>query len=138
LKRGVFALAFVVADDERDRRLVRGRNIEMLLGELDVLRVRREPADNGLVVVEVRAAERGQRDHHREGDEPEEHAPDLGSEAAPRGERLAVARDLAEDRGREDGAPVPVYRGAPADSSLQRRPHAKKRERLVGARTARG
>ena len=69
--------AVVVADDERDRRLVRHRDVERLL-RLDHVGRRRLDGRDGLVQVEVRAggdreAERGddeERDEQDPADEP--------------------------------------------------------------------
>jgi hypothetical protein len=95
----------VVADHERDRRLVRRRHLrELLLGDLHLGRGHVELLDAG-VQVEVVAAREAQCEHQHRRREREE---DLADEAqrAPLG--LAVARHPRDDARRENGMAVPV------------------------------
>jgi hypothetical protein len=81
------------------------------------------------VRVEVRTPRDPGEDCNDESEEDEQDQTDPAHGAAL-ALRLSVARDGAERTGRQDGLAVAVSDRYPADSSLKRCPHPKKRERL--------
>jgi hypothetical protein len=111
----------VVTDDERDRSVVRQRNVEPLCGSLHVRRV---GADRGhaLVEEEVRAAGEGHGEHHDGRREPEYELAEQAQEGVPV-RRLAVVREGGEDVRRENGVSVAVHGRPATHASLERRAH---------------
>ena len=111
----------VVADHERDRRLVGRRHVvELLLRALDLGRVRGSGS---------RPGRRGRGSSRRRGPSatisPTRRArTGLAGEARARSAWAAVARHRLTTSGGKNGVAVPVQLGATADSSLQRRPHS--------------
>jgi hypothetical protein len=117
-------LALVVADHERDRRLVRGHHVELFLG---LLQLRRAGADVGdlLRVVEEQAAPGAGADDDHDREHPQRDRPDQVPERPPRRRGLPVDADGRQRVGREDGATVAAaVRGRrAADASLERGLH---------------
>ena len=115
--------ARVVAEDERDCRLARQRDVELLLGDLHGGRMRLDRVHR-LVEPEVGAAADPECD--RDDDEQRsDQDPAEDAETAPTRRRgLTVAGDGADRAGRKDGIAVSIEPGAAADASLQCRPHA--------------
>jgi hypothetical protein len=127
--------AVVVADDERDRRAVRDRDVERARGLDDGGRVRAQSGDE-LVRVEIAASDPAE-DQRRDAEQRDQQdAPEKPEPARCRRRRLAVTGDGA-DRGRrrrrwENGLAVARCLGAAPDASLQCRPHRNR----YGARRA--
>ena len=114
--------ALVVADHQRDSRLVRRRHVEILLGVDEGLRVCAHLGD-ALVDVEPGAAgERSRRDEH-DHHEPEE---ELAEETQRPPALGAVPGDAGERRNRD---PTVAVSGMAGCSTLEGRSHMKSRRR---------
>ena len=117
----------VVADHERDTGPLGSRHLEHLCSRLEATD-RRRPLE-ALELPQVGAAGDSGGRRQADGYEHEQDRPERSQEAAlalgP-----AVPRDRAQRPGRQDGLPVAVDDRYPADSSLERCSHPKKRERL--------
>ena len=112
------ALARVVADDERDRRLAGKRDVELPRGLPHFGRLGRHGGDR-LVEVEVGAAGRTRGDDEAGDAEPHGHATDEARARARRPLRLAVEGHGRGRPGRQDRLPVSVRRGSAPQASFQ-------------------
>ncbi len=119
--------ARVVSDDERGRRERRRRHsLQVLLGDDELFRLRRERVER-LVAVQIKAARETRRDDEEHEQDPAEHARREPATRTRRRRRLLVAPHLLERARRKNGAPIAVDGRSTTDSSLERRPHLKKR-----------
>ena len=115
--------AGVVADDQRRRRLRRGRQrLQVLLGHLERLRVRRDRVER-LVAVEIRTAGETDDDHDEREQEPAEYLRGRAASRAPRRLGRLVPPHRLEHRRRQDRATVAIHGRGATHSSLERRPH---------------
>ena len=122
------ALAAVVADDERRRRLAGQRDVEALRRDLHVRRVR-DDRRHALVEPEVRASRDRARADEQRHQEPDESGAEDGPARARQRRRLAVDRDRRQRAGRQDRPAVSVHGRTAAHASLQRRSHVSVRAR---------
>ena len=125
--------AVVVADHQRDRGLVRERDVERLRCAHDLRRVRAHGRDR-LVEVQIGAACDGEAERREDDERPDHDPPEEAERGLRRRRRLPVAGDRAEGPWREDGLAVPVVGSAP-DASLQCGPHTNVCGATKGART---
>ena len=133
LLRCIRPFPLVVADDERSRRLVRERDVELLLGDHDVGRRRDEVLDALLEEEVVAASDRAGR-HQQRDEHPGDDGADDRPDAAAGGLGLPVDRDRRQRTGRQHRMAVAVDGRPAAYASLQRRPHTSRRTLPAPAR----
>ena len=121
---GLGTAALVGTDQKRGRRSARRRDVEMLLRQLVGFRLRRDRAEE-LVLLQIGRPRCAAGDDQRRHNRPTEDEPDDMPRASPRRIGLAVSGHRRPHTGREDR---PAVAGRTAHSSLQRGLHAARKQ----------